>query len=213
VVNTDAHYNLHGSGWLRNWIACPTDDPARIQVLDIVHAAEHGHIVMSTGPFLQVDLQAAQQGPHSRGIPGDQVEAPAGKGSLHVRVQCANWLDINRVQVFLNGRAEPTLNFTREKQPAMFAAGVVKFDRQIPLELKGDTHVIVAVIDDRSNLGDVMGPEQSKIPPVAVSNPIYVDVDGQGFTPNKDTLGAPLPVKRSAENPAAKKPNTGEQKK
>jgi hypothetical protein len=30
--------------------------------------------------------------------------------------------------------------------------------------------------------------------PIAVSNPIYVDVDGGGFKPNADTLGSPLPV-------------------
>jgi hypothetical protein len=30
--------------------------------------------------------------------------------------------------------------------------------------------------------------------PMAVSNPIYVDVDGGGFKPNGDTLGAPLPT-------------------
>ena len=31
VVNTDAHYNFHGSGWLRNYVKSPTDDPARDQ--------------------------------------------------------------------------------------------------------------------------------------------------------------------------------------
>jgi hypothetical protein len=40
-----------------------------------------------------------------------------------------------------------------------------------------------------------MGPEHEKDKPCAVSNPIFVDVDGNGFKANKDTLDAPLPVK------------------
>ena len=58
VVNTDAHYNFHGSGWLRNYLKSPTDDPAEIKTLDVVHAAERGHLVMSSGPFLEVKLCA-----------------------------------------------------------------------------------------------------------------------------------------------------------
>ena len=27
VINTDSHYNHHGSGWRRNWFACSSDDP------------------------------------------------------------------------------------------------------------------------------------------------------------------------------------------
>jgi hypothetical protein len=41
-----------------------------------------------------------------------------------------------------------------------------------------------------------MGPEHAEDKPVAVSNPIFVDVDGGGFKPNGDTLGD-LPLKRS----------------
>ena len=70
----------------------------------------------------------------------------------------------------------------------------MKFDQEIPLHLEGDTHVIVAAIGERSTLGPVMGPEHAKDRPVAVSNPIFVDVDGGGFKPNGDPLGE-LPVK------------------
>ena len=66
VVNTDAHYNFHGSGWLRNYLKSPTDDPAAIKSLDVVHAAERGHLVMSSGPFLEVKL-AASGGAGDRG--------------------------------------------------------------------------------------------------------------------------------------------------
>jgi hypothetical protein len=70
----------------------------------------------------------------------------------------------------------------------------VKFDQSLPLSLAADTHVIVAAAAENSTLGPVMGPEHAKDMPIAVSNPIYVDVDGNGFKANGDTLDAPLPV-------------------
>ena len=76
----------------------------------------------------------------------------------------------------------------------MFSDKVIKFNQTIPLELKQDTHVIVVAIGEHSSLGPVIGPARQKNHPVAVSNPIYVDTDGNGFQPTGDTLGAPLPI-------------------
>jgi hypothetical protein len=191
VVNTDAHYNFHGSGWLRNYLKSPTDDPAKIRPLDVVHAAERGHVVMTTGPFLEVALQDGEKPP---AIPGDDLALNGGEATLKVRVQCPNWFDVDRVQVFLNGRPDEQLNFTRRRTPELFGKATIKFDREIPLRLERDTHVIVAAIGVSSQLGPVMGPDHEMDKPVAVSNPIFVDADGGGFRANGDTLGK-LPVK------------------
>lgn len=193
VVNTDAHYNFHGSGWLRNYVKSPTDDPAQVRTLDVVHASERGHLVMSNGPFLEATLRA-ESGPATEAGPGDNLAMSGGKATLKVRVQCPNWFDVDRVQVFLNGRPAERLNFTRKSTPDRFATATVKFDQEIPLQLEGDTHVIVAAIGETSKLGAVMGPDHEKDLPVAVSNPIFVDVDGGGFKPSGDALGT-LPVK------------------
>ncbi|MFO0953756.1 MAG: CehA/McbA family metallohydrolase [Isosphaeraceae bacterium] len=195
VVNTDAHYNFHGSGWLRNYVKSPTDDPSEIQTLDVVRACERGRVVMTTGPFLEVSMRPASGGGGEAG-PGDDLALAGGKAVLKVRVQCPNWFDVDRVQVFVNGRAEPALNFTRKNASERFSAATVKFDQEIPVTLDRDAHVIVAAIGEGSKLGPVMGPEHAADLPVAVSNPIFVDVDGGGFKPNGDTLGS-LPVKSS----------------
>jgi hypothetical protein len=195
VVNTDAHYNFHGSGFLRNYLKSPTDNPAEIQTLDIVHAAERGNLVMSNGPFLEVSLRAGSEKPEVAS-PGDSLPAPGGETTLKMRVQCPNWFDVDRVQVFINGRPAEPLNFTRRSTPDKFSNGVVKFEQEIPLKLDRDAHVIVATIGEGSKLGTVAGPDHENDRPVAVSNPIFVDVDGGGFKPNGDTLGK-LSVKSS----------------
>ncbi len=116
---------------------------------------------------------------------------------LAIRVQCPNWFDINRVQVFLNGRPEEHVNFTRREHPERFGKEAVRFKATIPLKLTADTHIIVAAIGEGLTLGTIMGPSWGKQPPTAVSNPIFVDVDGGGFKPNGDRLGVELPLGKS----------------
>ena len=77
VVNTDAHYNFHGSGWLRNYIKSDVDDPTKAKVGELVHTCEHGNITMTNGPFLEV-WAAAGSGNDKAGV-GDDLAAPGGK--------------------------------------------------------------------------------------------------------------------------------------
>ena len=194
TVNTDAHYTFHGSGWLRNYILSPkTDDPAKIQTMDVVHESEKGHIAMTTGPFLEVYTGEKGRSGNTY-TAGDTLSAPDGKVTLHVRVQCPNWFDIDRVQIRVNGRPDQQYNFTRATTPDLFGDGVVKFDRKIKIDLDQDAHLIAVAVGENSKLGDVMGPRRGEMKPIAVTNPIYVDVDGKGFKPNGDTLDAPLPL-------------------
>ena len=54
--------------------------------------------------------------------------------------------------------------------------------------------VIVAAIGEGMTLAKVYASGGgAKMPPIAVSNPIFVDVDGNGFQANHDELDAPLP--------------------
>ena len=189
VVNTDAHYTFHGSGWLRNYIKSSTDDPNAISTMEMVHASEHGHIVMTNGPFLEVSMESSQ----GKAIPGDDLQVNDGNARLHVRVQCPNWHSINRVQVFRNGVPDPEHNYSFASHRSMFKDGTVKFDETFDVELDTDAHFIVAVIGEGLELGPVFGPERGKAPPTAVANPIFVDTDGNGFQSNKNEMGYPLP--------------------
>lgn len=192
VINTDAHYNFHGSGGLRNWVQSLTDDPTAVVPLDIVHAAEQGRVILSNGPYLEVSL--TEIGKTKSVTAGQGLDAKSSKATLAVRVQCPNWFDIDRVVVLVNGRPHPTHDYRKATHSDRFRSGVAKFDEKLPLTLAEDAHVIVVAAGDKP-LGKVAGPDWGYQTPTAVSNPIYLDVDGDGFRANKDTLGHPLPVK------------------
>jgi len=197
VVNTDAHYNYHESGWLRNWIRSPTDDPAMVKPMDIVRASEAGALIMSNGPFLEVEIREAGQ---KLGVfSGQDLEAKSGKLEIDVRVQSPNYIDIDRVFVLVNGRIHADHHYRKETHPNLFRSDVVKFDQTLSLTLDRDAHVIVVAGADKSTLGVAHGPKWGQHHPAAFINPVFVDIDGDGFEPNKDTLGHPLPVKYGAK--------------
>ncbi len=166
----------------------------------MVRAAKAGQTILSNGPFMEVTVHdpAAEQ----TLLPGGQAVVKEGKLQIAVRVQCPNWLDVNEVRVLVNGRPDPQLSFTREKHPDRFGSGVVKFDQTLPLELERDAHIIVVAGGRGLTLGRVMGSFWATQPPTAVSNPIFIDVDGDGFKPNGDTLDFPLPVRYGYPKPA-----------
>jgi hypothetical protein len=195
VGNTDAHYTDHGCGWIRNYVKSSADAPEKIDTMEMVRQFEAGHVVVTNGPYLEVVASVDDQ----TAIPGDTLVATAGKLRLSIRAQCANWLDVNRVQVLVNGRADPRYNFTRKTHATMFGDKVIRFDRTIDLELKSDSHLIVVAVGEGLNIGNVYGAALAKAPPTAFCNPIFVDVDGGGFQANGDSLDHPLPVKQERE--------------
>ena len=121
----------------------------------------------------------------------------SGDVSLKVKVQCTDWIDIDRVQVLANGRPRADLNYTRSSHPAMFGDGVVKFEQTLDVKLEEDSHLIVVAMGEGFDLKTGYGTsDQATMRPCAYHNPIFMDVDGGGFRANGDTLGFPLPVQK-----------------
>lgn len=156
--------------------------------------SREGRIIMSNGPYLEVSFGESGSAA-ARAISGEDLRAASGKVTGHIRVQCANWLDIDTVQVLVNGRPADGLTFTRQSHPQLFGTGVVKFEQSVELQLAGTPiwwfssamrlrcWVVWWVRTGGSSIRR------------ALSNPVFVDVDGGGFRANRDTLDIPLPVK------------------
>ena len=187
---SDAHA-VHGNGvggW-RMYLPSASDEPGKIDWREMSRHARAGRSFLTTGPFLEVRTEDGI-------LPGGLARA-TGSVKLNVRVQCADWVDIDRVQVLVNGRQPKELNFTRASHPQFFQNGVVKFDRAITVPLSEDAHLIVVAMGENFTLATGYGSsEQARLRPCAYHNPIFVDVDGNGFKANGDTLGHPLPVKK-----------------
>jgi hypothetical protein len=183
IAVSDAHEVTRGGvgGW-RTYIRSHTDEPGEIDPAEIIANAKAGKTFVTCGPFLEV---AADDGAG----PGDTI---VNKRSvqLNVRVQCNTWVKVDRVLVLVNGRVVPGLDFRRAEYPAMFGKSPVCFEKAINVALDEDAYLIVVARGEHATLATGFGQSwQKALHPTAYHNPIFVDVDGDGFEPNGDTLG------------------------
>jgi hypothetical protein len=165
--NSDSHTAVTSPiGYPRNFVAASTDEPARFDEAEFVANVKAGRVSVSGGIFGTASLDGAAPG---------ALHRPAGLApKLRVKVQAAPWVKANRLEVFVNGVREREL--TLDASTANAANPVVRFDADIPLALSRDAWVIVVVSGD-GTLGDIAPPGAQ---PFGFTNPIYVDVDGNG---------------------------------
>jgi hypothetical protein len=83
----------------------------------------------------------------------------------------------------------------------MFKDGVLRFEETVRVHLQQDAHLIVAAVGENADLRKGWGKNpQGAMRPTAYTNPIYVDVDHNGFQASGDTLGHPLMVARQTND-------------
>ncbi len=186
VAVSDAHRVFgNGVGGWRTYVPSSTDAPGDIDPEEIVRNAKTGRMMITNGPFLKVAT--------GDGLPIGSSLIREGFVDLKVEVQTPNWLDIDRVQILVNGRQPEDYDFRRGSNPSMFAAGAVDFSETVRVHLQQDAHLIVVATGEASDLERGWGLDpKGRMSPVAFTNPIYVDVDGNGFGASGDTLGHPL---------------------
>ncbi|GJM44976.1 MAG: hypothetical protein DHS20C21_18180 [Gemmatimonadota bacterium] len=164
--NSDSHHLVYAEpGYPRNFVRLPEGGEASES--DLVEAVRRGASFVSYGPILDFTI-------HGGGL-GDLVAANAdGSVELNLRVQCPSWMKPEEGLIWANGKE------LRSFPLAVDAAGELDIQRVFVDRPKQDTWYVLQV-DGRGSLDPV---RRGGFHPFAVTNPIRVDVDGDGkFTP------------------------------
>jgi hypothetical protein len=164
--NSDTHhltYNI--GGYPRNYVRVPDDHPERIQLSQIATALKEHRSFFTTGPFVRL-------GVGSLGM-GDVAPARGGHADLQIEVQAAPWISVDRVILYVDGKEAQ-----RWKVPG--SQGLVRFKQTVPITLARDSYALVRVDGDRL-MAPVVGDDRTfGVRPLALTNPIFLDVDGNG---------------------------------
>jgi hypothetical protein len=182
VGSSDGHgIDRQEPGYSRTYVSIPEEKQKPLDREALLAALKKGHSFVTNGPLISLRIDSAYE-------PGDLVAAKGRRVGISLRVWGAPWVDVNEVRLVLNGQRR--IIFPVQAQEG----SKEKFVQEIAVPLTQDTYICAEALGGRTLFPVLQSPswsgeaEEATLP-YALTNPIFVDVDGNGrFDP-------PLPQK------------------
>ncbi len=165
MANTDSHhaYRLE-PGYPRTYLHFGHSDPRRVTPQGVVQAIRSGNITLCGGPVVTMTAQG-------RYTLGDTVPSSDGTVQLQVRVQSASWVRVNRLKIYVNGQVAQEMTIDHP------AGKALDWQQQVTLKVERDSWVI-ALAEGEGFTALYPGNR-----PMSFTNPLYIDVGGDGWKP------------------------------
>ncbi len=176
VGNSDSHtVTKNIAGIPRNYVYTGSDDPATINPAKVADAVRNGRMFTTTGPFLRMTANGHPMG--STISVHDQLL------DVHIDVQAASWIDLDKVRIIQNGDEVASVDFILEQQGWCRGMEHSHFRPRIRIPILRDCWIVAIAEGDKPMNPFVMHDDRDVLP-VAIANPIYIDADGDGkYTP------------------------------
>jgi len=201
VGNSDTH-GKHSieAGCPRNYVASDVDDPALLDDQAVADAVKAGHVIASYGPFVRFWIDDPAN------FVGTELATSEGEVDLHVEVEAPTWMAVDRVEIYQNGTLvhvvedldegvvrlvrDIPLTVDRDSWFVVIAMGDSDLSPLFtaveipPVQLQD---VVIEALSDVPSVGAFLDPaipipRSGAVFPFALTNPIYVDVGGDGWT-------------------------------
>ena len=202
TANSDSH-DPHKvePGMPRTFVKSSSDRPMDVSPAALRDGLKSGDALMTNGPYLTLKVTGEEAG----GM-GDTVRAKDGKVSVELRLQSAPWIKADALKAYYNGEEiELPLTFPElvdgKATDEIFSFDVpVAADGFLVLEVSGTQSMFPVIYPNEvpplefsdvvGNLGSSFGIDfeggelkpslTSAAKPFALTNPVYIDADGDG---------------------------------
>jgi hypothetical protein len=178
VGNSDSHHvRAIVAGYPRNFVRTTSDDPARVAPAEVAAAVRAKRLFATNGPFVEFSVAGATMGGEAR--------ATDGHARLELSVRAASWVDCDRAEVFVNGDLALTLPIAPQRAverlarelELCFLESCERHARSRPASGRAFDGWVVVAVEGDDPLAPVLPAEAL---PLAVTNPVWVDGDGDG---------------------------------
>ncbi|MFQ6069890.1 MAG: CehA/McbA family metallohydrolase [Candidatus Aminicenantales bacterium] len=174
VGSSDSHTIDRGEpGYSRTYIYYKGKKGEELERKKLVEAIKKGHSFTTNGPIILVKA-------NGRYMPGETFTSPSGKIVLECKVLAAPWIRVDEIRLIINGKRERTIPLEAEKNQKQHPFRVKK---KISLKLEKDSYLAAEVLGRKSlypvlQRSSLSGEMEDAALPYALTNPIFVDVDG-----------------------------------
>lgn len=201
IGNSDTHgMTSTEAGCPRNFVMSDADDPAVLDDQTVADAVKDHRVVASYGPFLRMWVDGAEI--------GSEITAD-GPVEIQVEVQAPSWMDVDVVEIYENGTLIATFDIPPDSPDALRLVETFEatptVDSWYVAIAHGDgtlapvfTEVEIPYIPLEEAVTEALGvieivgsllgeptrfPKTYPIHPYAITNPVWVDLGGDGWTP------------------------------
>ncbi len=190
---SDSHrVTVEDAGYFRTYVGGSGDDPEALNASLFNDNIRAGNMVATTGPFIEFSIEDTAG--TSAGL-GETLAPSTSDLVLKIRVQATNWIPVEEVRIIENGFVSMTFDASTSpavlpgpKNPLSQGRGrVTRFEAEIPvLSLPQDSYFIVeagARLDPLPSSPEFIDTIVPGMVPLGFTNPIFVDLAGDGFDP------------------------------
>jgi hypothetical protein len=201
---SDSHRNVvESAGYFRTYVLGAGDDPATLDPATFNASVLAGRMVATSGPYLEFSMRDADG---ARAGVGETLAPATRDVTLSIRVLASNWIPVEEVRVIANGRQILAFQVDGAARGRSSAGEpwdrsrrrVVRFEGETRLSLEADTWVLVEAGAELDPLPEPDPFASQIVPglvPLAFTNPVFVDLDGDGFDPPGIEVGQRTPKK------------------
>ena len=176
VGNSDSHSLIYQwVGFPRTYVRVVTEDLSRLEGVEVAHALLYGRAQVSNGIFLEVRAEGGAE-------PGDELTIADGRVDLRIVARAAPWVSISHAEIWVNGVQRANSSLARVLRTPNRLQWVTE------LTVASDAWLVVIARGDK-DLGERYPGAKGK--PFAITNPLFLDVDGDGVF--RAPLGTPDP--------------------
>ena len=164
---SDSHDPFYSElGYCRVCLDFGFDDPTMVTGENLTKAIRDLKVLVSGGQFINVDIDG-------KGM-GEVVDASSGSVEMHVLVQAPEWMATDRMRVFVTGEEVHTV--TLDETTADPANPVIRYNDTVSISVGGSDGFVVVEVEGDERMDPVVFGHR----PFAVTNPIFLDADGDG---------------------------------
>jgi hypothetical protein len=171
--SSDSHgIDKNEPGYARTYVYYKGEKGNKLNTSALIQAMKQGQSFVSTGPIIEFTV-------NNTSIPGSTIIVEEGKLDVGIKIQSAPWVSVDEVRVIVNGERKFIFPIKAPREQ------ILKFQDRISLKLEYDSYVAIEVLGSETLFPVVQrrlrkGGYRCGPLPYALTNPIFVDVDGNG---------------------------------
>jgi hypothetical protein len=173
TANSDTHIKASIAGYPRNYILLEDPEAKRADKEALCDRIRQQKVFGTTGPIIRVNID-------EKAAIGETVPAKGGKVNLDIQVSAASWVPLDVIRIWANGEIAQDLKAGPQDN-------IVRMDTIVPVSLEKDSWLVVeatmttdAESGEPSRPGGLYNIIAPRFAPLAFTNPIFIDVDGNG---------------------------------